>query len=57
MKNTTTMAKKAKRPYVKKQLRTQDELWKAIIPALWGPFLRFCACGCVLYLRIEPLIF
>ncbi len=42
MKNTTTMAKKAKRPYVKKQLRTQDELWKAIIPALWGPFLRFC---------------
>lgn len=42
MKNAATTAKKAKRPYVKKQLRTQDELWKAIIPALWGPFLRFC---------------
>ncbi len=42
MKNTTTTAKKAKRPYIKKQLRTQDELWKAIVPALWAPFLRFC---------------
>jgi hypothetical protein len=42
MKNTITHDKTAKRPYIKKQLRTQDELWKAIVPTLWAPFLRFC---------------
>ena len=42
MKNSTTNDKAAKRPYVKKTLRTQDELWKAIIPALWAPFILFC---------------
>ncbi len=42
MKNATTTDKKAKRPYVKKTLRTQDELWKSIITTLWSPFLRFC---------------
>ena len=42
MKNAATTKKAAKRPYVKKGLRTQDELWKAIVPALWDPFLRFC---------------
>jgi hypothetical protein len=31
-----------KRPYVKKQFLTHDELWKAIIPILWSPFLQFC---------------
>lgn len=34
--------KRVKRLYIKKGLLTQDELWKAIIPFLWAPFLRFC---------------
>jgi hypothetical protein len=41
MKNTST-PKRPKRPYIPKRLRTQDELWKAIVPLLWGPFIRFC---------------
>jgi hypothetical protein len=40
MKNTTK-TKREKRPYNKKTLLTQDELWKVIIPLLWAPFLRF----------------
>ena len=36
-----TKTKRKKRPYVKKRLRTQDELWKAIVPALWTHFLLF----------------
>jgi hypothetical protein len=42
MKNAVTTQKAAKRPYIKKGLRTQDELWKVIVPILWDPFLRFC---------------
>jgi hypothetical protein len=38
----TTIPKRPKRPYIPKRLRTQDELWKAIIPLLWAPFIRFC---------------
>ena len=38
----TTKTKRVKRLYIKKGLLTQDELWKAIIPFLWAPFLRFC---------------
>jgi hypothetical protein len=38
----TTIPKRDKRPYISKHLRTQDELWKAIVPLLWGPFIRFC---------------
>jgi hypothetical protein len=39
MKNNT--AKREKRPYRKKTLLTQDELWKLIIPIVWGPLIRF----------------
>jgi hypothetical protein len=42
MTNAATSNKKAKRPYIKKRLRTQDELWKSIITMLWSPFVRFC---------------
>jgi hypothetical protein len=38
----TTKIKREKRPYRKKSLRTQDELWKAVIITLWSPFLHFC---------------
>ncbi len=38
----TPMLKPPKRLYIPKRLRTQDELWKAIIPLLWMPFMRFC---------------
>ena len=38
----TIKTKRVKRLYIKKGLLTQDELWKAIIPFLWAPFLRFC---------------
>jgi hypothetical protein len=38
----TTATKREKRPYTKKSLRTRDELWKAIVPLLWVPFLHFC---------------
>jgi hypothetical protein len=38
----TTAPKREKRPYTLKRLRTQDELWKAIVPLLWVPFLHFC---------------
>jgi hypothetical protein len=31
-----------KRTYTPKSLRTRDELWKAIVPLLWVPFLHFC---------------
>jgi hypothetical protein len=31
-----------KRPYVKKTLITQDELWKLIIPTIWSPLIHFC---------------
>jgi hypothetical protein len=30
-----------KRPYIKKTLITQDELWKLIVPILWAPMIRF----------------
>jgi hypothetical protein len=30
-----------KRPYIKKRLITQDELWKLIVPILWAPLIRF----------------
>jgi hypothetical protein len=42
MKNAVVNEKKAKRPYVKKRLRTQDELWKSIISTLWASLVRFC---------------
>ena len=42
MANTTPRKKRKKRPYTKKTLLTQDELWKAIVPLLWAPFIRFC---------------
>jgi hypothetical protein len=38
----TTRETREKRAYTKKTLRTQDELWKAIIPELWIPFIHFC---------------
>jgi hypothetical protein len=38
----TTRKKREKRPYSKKTLLTQDELWKAIVPLLWAPLIRFC---------------
>lgn len=41
MANTTTEKKRNKRAYTYKRLRTQDELWKAIVPALWIPFICF----------------
>ncbi len=41
MVNATTK-KEEKRPYALKTLRTQDELWKAIIPMLWVHFIHFC---------------
>ncbi len=31
-----------KRPYIKKTLITQDELWKLIIPVIWSPLIHFC---------------
>jgi hypothetical protein len=39
MKNETTM--REKRPYRKKTLLTQDELWKLIIPIVWAPLIQF----------------
>ena len=42
MADNTTNEKREKRAYTYKRLRTQDELWKAIVPALWIPFIRFC---------------
>jgi hypothetical protein len=33
---------RVKRPYIKKTLITQDELWKLIVPVLWAPLIRFC---------------
>jgi hypothetical protein len=39
---TQTTTKRKKRTYTKKRLRTQDELWKAVIVTLWSPFLYFC---------------
>ena len=41
MKNTAKSPRQ-KRPYIKKRLLTQDELWKVIVPLLWQPFIRFC---------------
>jgi hypothetical protein len=38
----TVKTKREKRTYIKKNLRTQDELWKAIIPMLWVQFMHFC---------------
>jgi hypothetical protein len=42
MADNTTKETREKRAYTYKRLRTQDELWKAIVPALWIPFIRFC---------------
>ena len=38
----TAQTPREKRPYIKKRLLTQDELWKLIVPILWQPFIHFC---------------
>ena len=38
----TAQTPREKRPYIKKRLLTQDELWKLIVPLLWQPFIHFC---------------